>query len=73
MPGPDGHGVEADEHRAGDAPRRVDDLDTLAGRTLGELPERVAVSVVTIGELQLGVLVAPTTRRAHAVPTRSRW
>jgi predicted nucleic acid-binding protein len=26
------------------------------GRTLGELPERVAVSVVTIGELQLGVL-----------------
>lgn len=28
-------------------------------RPLGELPERVAVSVVTIGELQLGVLVAP--------------
>lgn len=27
-------------------------------RPLGELPERVAVSVVTIGELQLGVLVA---------------
>ncbi|HEX6688050.1 MAG TPA: PIN domain-containing protein [Solirubrobacterales bacterium] len=27
-------------------------------RTLGELPERVAVSVVTIGELQLGVLNA---------------
>ena len=25
------------------------------GRPLGELPERVAVSVVTIGELQLGV------------------
>jgi predicted nucleic acid-binding protein len=29
-----------------------------ASRPLGELPERVAVSVVTIGELQLGVLAA---------------
>lgn len=29
------------------------------GRPLGELPSRVAVSVVTIGELQLGVLHAP--------------
>jgi len=29
------------------------------GRPLGELPNRVAVSVVTIGELQLGVLNAP--------------
>ena len=28
-------------------------------RPLGELPEHVAVSVVTIGELQLGVLSAP--------------
>jgi hypothetical protein len=28
-------------------------------RPLGELPEHVAVSVVTIGELQLGVLHAP--------------
>lgn len=28
------------------------------GRSLDELPERVAVSVVTIGELQLGVLNA---------------
>ena len=28
------------------------------GRALGELPSRVAVSVVTIGELQLGVLAA---------------
>lgn len=28
------------------------------GRELGELPERVAVSVVTIGELQYGVLAA---------------
>jgi predicted nucleic acid-binding protein len=39
-------------------------LDTSAfiaaetGRPLGEFPERVAVSVVTIGELQLGVLNA---------------
>lgn len=29
-----------------------------AGRPLGKLPDRVAVSVVTIGELQLGVLAA---------------
>jgi predicted nucleic acid-binding protein len=29
-----------------------------AGRELGKLPDRVAVSVVTIGELQLGVLNA---------------
>lgn len=29
------------------------------GRPLGELPDRIAVSVVTIGELQLGVLNAP--------------
>jgi hypothetical protein len=29
-----------------------------SGRPLGPLPERVAVSVVTIGELQLGVLSA---------------
>jgi predicted nucleic acid-binding protein len=28
------------------------------GRPLGELPDRVAVSVITIGELQLGVLKA---------------
>lgn len=28
------------------------------GRPLGELPDRVAVSVVTLGELQLGVLGA---------------
>jgi predicted nucleic acid-binding protein len=28
------------------------------GRPLGDLPERVAVSVVTIGELQLGVLAS---------------
>jgi predicted nucleic acid-binding protein len=30
-----------------------------SGRPLGELPDHVAVSVVTIGELQLGVLNAP--------------
>jgi predicted nucleic acid-binding protein len=29
-----------------------------SGRPLGDLPDRVAVSVVTIGELQLGVLNA---------------
>lgn len=29
-----------------------------SGRPLGELPQRVAVSVITIGELQLGVLAA---------------
>jgi predicted nucleic acid-binding protein len=32
-------------------------------RRLGELPERVAVSVVTIGELQLGVLAATDPER----------
>ncbi|HET7483885.1 MAG TPA: PIN domain-containing protein [Solirubrobacterales bacterium] len=39
-----------------------------AGRELGELPDRVAVSVVTIGELQLGVLNAAddTTRTRRA-------
>jgi predicted nucleic acid-binding protein len=31
------------------------------GRPLGELPEHVAVSVITIGELQLGVLNAADT------------
>ncbi len=33
-------------------------IATEAGRALGELPERVAVSVVTIGELELGLLAA---------------
>ena len=33
------------------------------GRPLGELPDRVAVSVVTIGELQLGVLAATTAQQ----------
>lgn len=38
------------------------------GRELGELPERVAVSVITIGELQLGVLAAadPATKARRA-------
>lgn len=46
-------------------PPRVGLLDTSVfiaretGRALGELPQRIAVSVVTIGELQLGVLHAP--------------
>lgn len=34
-----------------------------SGRPLGELPERVAVSVVTIGELQIGVLNAATAEQ----------
>ena len=33
-------------------------IATESGRPLGELPSQVAVSVVTIGELQLGVLAA---------------
>ncbi|MHB1501981.1 MAG: PIN domain-containing protein [Candidatus Dormibacteria bacterium] len=39
-----------------------------SGRSLGTLPERVAVSVVTIGELQLGVLNAgdPAVRERRA-------
>jgi hypothetical protein len=40
------------------------------GRPLGELPEHVAVSVVTIGELQLGVLNAPShSARARRADT----
>lgn len=40
------------------------------GRSLGQLPERVAVSVVTIGELQLGVLSATdAARRARRADT----
>jgi predicted nucleic acid-binding protein len=39
-------------------------------RPLGELPGRVAVSVITIGELQLGVLnAADTTSRARRADT----
>jgi predicted nucleic acid-binding protein len=39
-----------------------------SGRTIARLPERVALSVVTIGELQLGVLNAgdPSTRSRRA-------
>lgn len=40
------------------------------GRPLGELPDRVAVSVVTIGELQLGVLnAADDATRARRADT----
>jgi predicted nucleic acid-binding protein len=40
------------------------------GRELGKLPERVAVSVVTIGELQLGVLnAADDATRARRADT----
>ena len=40
------------------------------GRPLGELPDRVTVSVVTIGELELGVLsAADDTSRARRTGT----
>lgn len=39
------------------------------GRSLGELPEQVAVSVVTIGELLLGVLSADGDVRARRADT----
>lgn len=40
------------------------------GRMLGELPEQVAVSVITIGELQLGVLhAADEASRARRADT----
>jgi predicted nucleic acid-binding protein len=43
-----------------------------AGRPLGELPDRVAVSVVTIAELQLGVLkAADEETRARRADTLS--
>lgn len=39
-------------------------------RPIGELPDHVAVSVVTIGELQLGVLTAPdSVSRARRADT----
>ncbi len=38
-----------------------------AGRGLGELPTRVTISVVTIGELELGVVSAPDEA------SRARW
>lgn len=40
-----------------------------AGRPLGELPGQVALSVVTIGELQLGVLHADDANRARRAAT----
>jgi len=41
-----------------------------SGRPLGDLPTRVVVSVITIGELQLGVLAAPDAeRRARRADT----
>jgi predicted nucleic acid-binding protein len=41
-----------------------------SGRPLGELPDQVAVSVVSIGELQLGVLAAVDDRsRARRADT----
>jgi predicted nucleic acid-binding protein len=46
------------------------------GRPLGELPSRVAISVLTIGELQLGVLNAADddvrTRRAETLELARR-
>jgi predicted nucleic acid-binding protein len=43
------------------------------GRELGELPERIAVSVITVAELELGVLRATDTKaRAVRLSTLSR-
>jgi predicted nucleic acid-binding protein len=43
------------------------------GRELGELPEKIAVSVVTAAELELGVLRAHNTEtRARRIDTLSR-
>ncbi len=42
------------------------------GRSLGPLPDRVAVSVVTLGELELGVLAAADEdQRARRADTRA--
>ena len=44
-----------------------------AGRKLGEVPERIAVSVITAAELELGVLRAQNTEtRARRLATLSR-
>lgn len=44
-----------------------------AGRELGEVPERIAVSVITAAELELGVLRAQDTEtRARRLATLSR-
>jgi predicted nucleic acid-binding protein len=43
------------------------------GRELGELPEKIAVSVITVAELELGVLRASdSTDRARRLSTLSR-
>lgn len=49
-----------------------------AGREIGELPERIAVSVITVAELELGVLRAGTdearaTRLATLARVRATW
>jgi predicted nucleic acid-binding protein len=43
------------------------------GRAIAKLPERVVLSVITIGELQLGVLNAgdPVTRSRRAAHARA--
>lgn len=43
-------------------------IERESGRPIAKLPERVALSVITIGELQLGVLTAgdPVTRSRRA-------
>jgi predicted nucleic acid-binding protein len=44
-----------------------------AGRELGELPEKIAVSVITVAELELGVLRAANPQdRADRLSTLSR-
>lgn len=47
------------------------------GRSLGDLPGRVAVSVITLGELRLGVLNAPDdasrARRGETLAYARRW
>lgn len=47
------------------------------GRSMGRLPERVAVSVITLGELRLGVLNAPDevarARRGETLEYARAW
>lgn len=43
-----------------------------SGRELGELPEQIAVSVITAAELELGVLRAAEDTRALRLATLSR-
>jgi predicted nucleic acid-binding protein len=48
-----------------------------SGQTLGELPDRVTLSIVTLGELEVGVLVASSpaerARRADTLRRARRW